>query len=299
MLLRTLLCVAFLATGSLQHTAILPPNPDKVLRANSSETPEGCKKLASDKGWPADNVWRAALPGAFKKLKGTEAPDWMFQASSISDVQKAIKFAKEHNVRLTVISTGHDFLGRLVLANDYLTDYKIIELIGCRQRARSGLRLDMAAFREPTVFAAEWKCGDVLKPTSKTGRVVDEIQACRVPKTKRSLSTLIPHRNHDYRFFEKRHTDNCTQLLEMHTKRQDTMHSMGDHAGSTELEQFNIIKPKPGQPAYARVSAGMYNELFFSQADKSGLMTVGAQHGVRWKSRKSKDINLISHRALE
>ena len=111
-LLAIVLKLTFLVGFSLQHTAILPPTPDKVLKANSTDTPPGCKKLASDKGWPEDHIWRSSLPGVFKKLKGTEAPDWMFQAKSVEDVQKAIAFAKQHNVRLTVITTGHDFLGR-------------------------------------------------------------------------------------------------------------------------------------------------------------------------------------------
>jgi hypothetical protein len=107
-----LLSVGLLVGVSVQHTAILPPNPDKVLTPNSTDTPPGCKKLPSDRGWPADQVWRSALPGVFKKLRGTEAPDWLFQAKSVADVQRAFSFAREHNVRLTVISTGHDFLGR-------------------------------------------------------------------------------------------------------------------------------------------------------------------------------------------
>ena len=54
--------------------------------------------------------------------------------------------------------------------------------------------------------------------------------------------------------------------------------SMGGMTG--EILQHNTIKPVPGKQAYARVSAAMYNELFYTQADKSELMTVGAQHGV-------------------
>jgi hypothetical protein len=55
----------------------------------------------------------------------------------------------------------------------------------------------------------------------------------------------------------------------------------GMHGGMPEeVPQYNVIKPDAGKNAYARVSAGMYNELFYTQASKSGLMTVGAQHGV-------------------
>jgi hypothetical protein len=114
---NALLGVALLAGPSMAHTAIKPPSPDRALTPNSSNAPPGCKLLASDKQWPADDVWKKAFPGVFKKLKGTEAPDWMVQAKSVEDVQKAVNFAREHNVRLTIISTGHDFGGRLVASH--------------------------------------------------------------------------------------------------------------------------------------------------------------------------------------
>jgi hypothetical protein len=114
LLTPTALAAALFAAYSTQHTAILPPFPDKALRPNSTIAPSGCKYLLSDKGWPADHVWKAAFPGVFKKLKGTVGPDWMVQAKSVADVQKAVNFAKEHNVRLSIISTGHDFHGRCV-----------------------------------------------------------------------------------------------------------------------------------------------------------------------------------------
>jgi hypothetical protein len=109
--------VALLAQSSLQHTAILPPFPDKALKPNSSDAPAGCRLLLSDRGWPTDDIWKAEFPGIFKKLRGTVGPDWMFQAQSVADVQKAVNFAREKNVRLTVISTGHDFGGRYNVFN--------------------------------------------------------------------------------------------------------------------------------------------------------------------------------------
>jgi hypothetical protein len=112
--LNALLGAALLVAPSLGHTAIKPPSPDKALTPNSSEAPSGCKLLLSDKGWPADDVWKTAFPGVFKKLKGTEGPDFMVQAKTVEDVQKAVNFAREHNVRLSIITTGHDFHGRFV-----------------------------------------------------------------------------------------------------------------------------------------------------------------------------------------
>jgi hypothetical protein len=136
----------------------------------------------------------------------------------------------------------------------------------------------MAAMREPTVFSNTWKCGDTLKPTI-SGKVVDRVESCRVTKNKRSLSRNIPHRNHEYKYFEKRDGFDCGRLLDVHKKRQhEGMAGMG--GAPAEVPAYNIIK-HGGKPAYARVSGGMYNELFWTQADKSGLMNAGAQHGVR------------------
>lgn len=112
--ISALLGVALLAGPTVAHSAIKPPAPDRALTPNSSNAPPGCKYLASDKGFPADDVWTQALPGVYKKLRGTEAPDFMYQAKSVADVQAAVNFAREHNVRLTIISTGHDFGGRSV-----------------------------------------------------------------------------------------------------------------------------------------------------------------------------------------
>lgn len=175
----------------------------------------------------------------------------------------------------------------------------------CRETGRSGLRLDMASLREPTVFAQDWKCGDVLKPTTSTGSVVREVETCKVKKNKRSFARSIPGRDHEFRFFEKRAGFTCDHHLGSNfTKRHGPegdapmaapatpppppaapmggMEGMEGHgmAPSAEVPQYNVIKADPEKPAYARISAGVYNELFFNQAHASGLMTAGAQHGV-------------------
>jgi hypothetical protein len=135
----------------------------------------------------------------------------------------------------------------------------------------------MSGMREPTVFTNEWKCGDTLKPTTKQGKVVDEVVACPVAKNKRSV---IPGRSGDVHFFEKRDGYACNEMVNHLKKRQmEGMEGMGmGHPSS--VPTHNVIKPIPGKQAYARVSGGMYNELFFTQAADSGLMTLGAQHGV-------------------
>jgi hypothetical protein len=136
----------------------------------------------------------------------------------------------------------------------------------------------MNSFREPTVFSTNWKCGTTLRPTTSSGRTVDDVLACKVEKKhKRSPSAAIPDRDHDYKFFEKRDGFDCPRVLALHELQEQG--GAADSQAPKQVDHYNVIKPSPGQQAYARVSASMYNELFFSQAAKSGLMTLGAQHG--------------------
>jgi len=57
-------------------------------------------------------------------------------------------------------------------------------------------------------------------------------------------------------------------------------HGPGEEDEGEEIAPYNIITPVPGQQAVARVSAATVNEEFYEAADKSGLFTMGAQHGV-------------------
>jgi hypothetical protein len=187
-------------------------------------------------------------------------------------------------------------------------------LISNREDARSGLRIDMAALMEPTVFTNEWKCGATPKAKTTTGRTVDNVIACRVPSKKRNVGRSIPSRQWEWHYFEKRDgaEQDCNALMKRHFKRDISGGDdcapirMGDRiaeptickrdvlevvpaassnftlpALAEAVRGYNIIKPEAGKQSYARISAGMNNELFFNQADKSGLMTLGAQHGVR------------------
>jgi hypothetical protein len=110
--ITAVLGAAILASPALGHVAIKAPTSDKILTPNSFTAPAGCKLLAGDKGFPADDVWFKGFPKIFKKMRGTEGPDFMVQAQTPEDVVKAVNFAREHNVRLSVITSGHDFHGR-------------------------------------------------------------------------------------------------------------------------------------------------------------------------------------------
>jgi len=112
--ISALIGVALLVGPSSQHAAMMPPNPDKILTPNSSTAPQGCKLLASDKGFPSAETVKQMLPKAAFKEPGTFGPDWVLRATSVEDVQDAVLFARENNVRLTILTTGHDFGGRYV-----------------------------------------------------------------------------------------------------------------------------------------------------------------------------------------
>ncbi|KAF1986982.1 hypothetical protein K402DRAFT_403914 [Aulographum hederae CBS 113979] len=134
-----------LALAGLQLTTALPsrhfarhgPGGDEEEPAanatapvsSGKAAPAGCKKLAVDSDWPAPEAWTAAMPevmplGASASQKH---PDYKLKAESYKDVEDAVKFAAKNNIKITVINSGHDFLGR----ND----------------APSGLRLDVSGLQ--------------------------------------------------------------------------------------------------------------------------------------------------------
>jgi hypothetical protein len=76
-----------------------------------ASTPEDCRAISSDRDFPPLSVWMAQLPDV-KASHGTITGDYRLRAKSVADVQAAIKFAVTHNVRLTTICSGHDWLDR-------------------------------------------------------------------------------------------------------------------------------------------------------------------------------------------
>lgn len=93
-------------------------------------TPTGCRKLKTDTDWPTQEQWEAALPGVVP-TNGTDEhgslPDYRLQARSVEDVQAAVRFAKEHNVRLSVLTTGHDQLQRSDAGSGLLIDLSLFQ----------------------------------------------------------------------------------------------------------------------------------------------------------------------------
>ncbi|KAJ3543177.1 hypothetical protein NM208_g3712 [Fusarium decemcellulare] len=98
--------------------------------ASATKAPKGCRKLHTDSDWPAPDVWEAALPGVIRG-KDSDAnghlPDYRLRAECAEDVQAAVSFAAKHNIRLSVITTGHDQLGRSDAGSGLLIDLSLLK----------------------------------------------------------------------------------------------------------------------------------------------------------------------------
>jgi hypothetical protein len=112
-----------------QAIALLIYSTPSFAQLLKTKTPEGCRKLNTDTDWPAQKAWEDAMPGveylrsAFKR--GT-TPDYRYQVRSVPDVQRALKFAQDNNIRVTIITTGHDYLGRSTASSGLLLDMSLL-----------------------------------------------------------------------------------------------------------------------------------------------------------------------------
>lgn len=102
-----------LLVGGLSLTGLAAASPQVSGPAASTPT-RVCKRLPTDPEWPSPSAWAAALPGVVARgpQGAITRPDYSLDARSVADVQAAVNFARTHNLRLTILSTGHDFLGR-------------------------------------------------------------------------------------------------------------------------------------------------------------------------------------------
>lgn len=81
------------------------------LAASVPAGPNACKILDTDQAWPAQSVWRQAMPEVEKvAVKGAKKrPNMRLEATSVDEVSKAVKFAASNNIRLSILNSGHDF----------------------------------------------------------------------------------------------------------------------------------------------------------------------------------------------
>ncbi|KAF1992567.1 FAD-binding domain-containing protein [Aulographum hederae CBS 113979] len=140
--------------------AAAPEVPAAPIEPGTGSTPTDCRVLHTDKEWPAPDAWSKAVPDiAQSKISadGKELhPDYTLIAKSVEDVQNGVKFAKANNLRLTVINSGHDYLGR----ND----------------APSGLRIDTSQLSGIKV-SPSFTPSEKGMPAAGSGKTANVVQA--------------------------------------------------------------------------------------------------------------------------
>jgi FAD/FMN-containing dehydrogenase len=77
-------------------------------------TADSCKTISGDASWPAKSEWRKAMPEIeTTKVKGNwKRPDYRLDATTVAEVIAAVNFTREHRIRLSILASGHDFVGR-------------------------------------------------------------------------------------------------------------------------------------------------------------------------------------------
>jgi FAD/FMN-containing dehydrogenase len=71
--------------------------------------------MITDENYPDAAAWKAELPKAVLRnieLEGDGHSEYKIRATNYQDVIDSVKFAAKHNLRLSVIASGHDFVGR-------------------------------------------------------------------------------------------------------------------------------------------------------------------------------------------
>ena len=121
---------------------ILRPRPPASVCYSTSAPSGSCENVAAHF---TDGTWRSDQPGAMQSInfetfefhkghieacyldttlgipcKQGSVPPVGVDARSESDVQAAVNFAKQHNLKLVVKGTGHDFLGRSTGRDSFL-----------------------------------------------------------------------------------------------------------------------------------------------------------------------------------
>ncbi|KAF5007215.1 hypothetical protein FDECE_6449 [Fusarium decemcellulare] len=96
----------------------------------ATNAPQGCNKLYSDDDWPSLDEWHDAIPGVVKESNSDShgsLPDYRIRAQSYADVQAAVKFSAKHKIRLTVLTTGHDEVGRNTAGSGLIIDISLLK----------------------------------------------------------------------------------------------------------------------------------------------------------------------------
>jgi hypothetical protein len=100
---------------SIGKTVIVTLCVTNALAGGIVMAPSGCLKLPTDSDWPAPEIWKAQLPGVIPRdEKNADQPNYRIRPKNAAEVQKAVKFAKDNNIRLSVLMSGHGIYNALI-----------------------------------------------------------------------------------------------------------------------------------------------------------------------------------------
>jgi FAD/FMN-containing dehydrogenase len=124
-----------------------------------------CKTILGDESWPEKSVWRKAMPEIeLQKAKANwKQPNYRLDATTIDEVSAAVKFTNEHNIRLSILNSGHDFIGR----NDAPTGLTLV--VGGLKGAR--VLSDFTPTKEGVIPVNSSTKSNVLPPQSRQAYV--------------------------------------------------------------------------------------------------------------------------------
>jgi FAD binding domain len=102
-----------LVCGAHDPTRKTAPANTPVPTVPKTNAPAHCKKLPTDADWPLPEIWKAELKGVDVLMpEELKHPQYVYEAKTVQHIQNAVKFAAKYNIRLSIINSGHDFLGR-------------------------------------------------------------------------------------------------------------------------------------------------------------------------------------------
>lgn len=120
---RTTNIIAMVSLAAIWGVGILAASSLLSTATAATKAPDGCRKLNSDTDWPMNQQWEAALPGVIKRSRGGGIqPDYRYRVKAAEDVQRAVRFAKDNNIRVSVVASGHELQGRSSAASGLLID---------------------------------------------------------------------------------------------------------------------------------------------------------------------------------
>jgi hypothetical protein len=126
---------------SLSGNLIHPSPPGAVCHpSHASHNPSLCPSVQAGwktSAWHTENPvstindnWNndTCLPIASAPCSGVGYPVYVINATSAGDVKKGVDFAREHDIRIVVKGTGHDYLGRCVTPSYFLLLAKLKQI---------------------------------------------------------------------------------------------------------------------------------------------------------------------------